>query len=84
MTYFLLTHPVKSLDPSHPYSCLSTEALAKLKITRSHILLLKPDLEKRLSGVASLGKDKFWSSTNLCHHLEFLSFIDRKLTEVCY
>ena len=59
------------------------EALAKLKITRSHLLYLKPDLEKRLSEATSLGKDKFWSSTNLCRHLEFLTFIDHSSPEVC-
>jgi len=49
--------------------------LAKLKITFTGLMDLKPDSEERIAASTSSGQSELWSSANLYRHLHVLESI---------
>jgi len=51
---------------------MTVEHLAKLKITFTGLIVLKPNSEERIAATASHGQSELWSSANLYRQLHLL------------
>src|SRR6266404_1524873 len=51
---------------------MTVDNLAKLKITSTGFIDLKPNSEECITGTASLGQSELWSSVNLHCHIHLL------------
>jgi hypothetical protein len=57
--------------------------VTKLKLTFTHLMILKPHYEELIAETASLGQNELWSSTNLYRHLQLLQITFHPSSNVC-